>query len=52
MWKVYVTDNKDAEHLILVRAKGEADALDKGKQFFRKQAPKGVWAVGARAERE
>jgi hypothetical protein len=52
MWEVYVTDNKDAAHLILVRAKGEADALDKGKQFFRKQAPKGVWAVSARAERE
>jgi hypothetical protein len=52
MWKIYVTDNKDAEHLILVRAKGEVEALDKGKQFFRKQAPRGVWAVSARAERE
>jgi hypothetical protein len=52
MWKVYVTDNKDAEHLIVVRAKGEADALDKGKTFFRRLAPRGVWAVSARAERE
>ena len=49
---IHVTDNHGERHLFVVCAKGEADAIIKGKLFFKRQAPKGTWAVSARAERE
>jgi hypothetical protein len=49
---VHVTDNHGERHLFVVCAKGEADAITKGKLFFKRQAPMGTWAVSARAERE
>ena len=51
-WRVLVTDNKGVGHLYYVSAKTANEARTKGREFHKRQAHKGTWAVKATAERD
>jgi hypothetical protein len=52
-WKVTVTDNHGkAWGPFIVAARGEREALDKGRTFFKKQAPRGTYAAAASAKKD
>ena len=51
-WAVTVTDNNGHDWLYIVAARGEGEALRKGRDFFKRGAPAGVYALKAVATRE
>ena len=51
-WAVTVTDSNGHDWLFIVAARGEGEALRKGRDFFKRGAPAGVYAVKAVATME
>jgi hypothetical protein len=51
-WHVTVTDNHGQDWLFVVAASGEREALEAGRTFFRRQAPRGIFAKATSAERD
>jgi hypothetical protein len=51
-WAVTVTDSNGHDWLFIVAARGEGEALRKGRDFFKRGAPAGVHAVKAVAQLE
>jgi len=51
-WTVTVTDNHGQDWLFVVSASGERKALDVGRTYFQRQAPRGTYAKAASAKKE
>jgi hypothetical protein len=49
-WVVTVTDNRGQDWLFIVAASGEREALEAGRSYFRRQAPRGTYATAASAK--
>jgi hypothetical protein len=49
-WKVLVTDNHKEESWFVVVANSERQAEEKGRQFFKQNAPRGTWIVSVKIE--
>jgi hypothetical protein len=50
-WTVTVTDNHGQDWLFIVSAGGEREAIDTGRKFFQRQAPRGTYATAASAKK-
>lgn len=51
-WRVTITDQHGEDHVFVVVAGGERSAIDKGRDYLGKQAPRGTRVASARAEIE
>jgi hypothetical protein len=51
-WRVTVTDNNGREWVFIVSANSEREAIDAGRTYLRRQAPRGTYAKAASAEKD
>ena len=51
-WRVTVTDNHGQDWLFILSAHSEREALESGRTYFRRQAPRGTFAEAARANED
>ena len=50
--QVTVTDNHGKDWLFIVAARSEREAIDAGKTYLRRPAPRGTYATAASAEKD